>query len=118
MILLKNFEIRSVYFTKTTLLQRVPVTVNHRSSSQPKIEFRALIIAIRLQHDIFHFPKLLGSQSNENVTWKIIFDLSCMISQKNFEIRIALYENDLVANGTCHNQSSQFPARHKIQFTA
>ena len=67
---------------KTTLLQRVPVTANHRSSSQPKIEFRALIIEIRLQHDIFHFPKLLGSQSNENVTWKIIFDLSCMISQK------------------------------------
>ena len=29
-----------------------------------------------------------------------------MISQKNFEIRTVLYENDLVANGTCHNQSS------------
>ena len=32
----------------------------------------------------------------------------------NFEIRKVLYKNDIVANGTCHNQSSQ----PKIQFRA
>ena len=36
-------------------------------------------------------------------TWKIIFDIFCMNSRKNFEIRT---ENDLFANGTCHNHRS------------
>ena len=32
-------------------------------------------------------------------------------AKKTFEIRTVLYENDLVANGTCHNQSSFLSAQ-------
>ena len=39
-----------------------------------------------------------------------------MIFLKNFEIRTVIYENDLVAKGTCHSQSSQiFPAQDSVQ---
>ena len=40
----------------------------------------------------------------------------CMILLKDFEIRTVLYENDLVANGTCHNHRKF--SQHKIEFTA
>ena len=56
----------------------------------------------------FHILESLKSPSIKDVTWTILFATVCMILLKNFEIRTVLYENDLVAKGTCHSQSSQF----------
>ena len=57
----------------------------------------------------FHFLELLKFPSiYRTLPGKKIFETVCIILLKNFEIRTVLYENDLVAKGARHNQSSQF----------
>ena len=59
--LLKNFEIGTVLYENDLVAK----SNCHRQSSQFfSAQDSVQSFAILLQHDIFHFPKLLGSQSN------------------------------------------------------
>ena len=113
MILLKNFEIRTVLYDNDLVGKRYLSQSIIAVLSQPKIQFRALqldFITI-----FFHFLKLLESQSKKNVTWKIIFDLSCMISQKTLKSGQYFAKTTLLPTVpvTINHRFSQ----HNIQFT-
>ena len=105
----KMFRNQDSTFTKTTILQVVPVS--QFFSAQDSVHG----FLTRIQNSIFHILELLKSPSIKDVIWKIIFEIMCMILLKNFEIRIVLYENDLVANGTCHNIAVSLDTRFSSQ---
>ena len=65
----------------------------------------------------FHLLQLLTSSSMQNITYEIIFDLSCMIWRKNFEIlTVPLRERPSCKRYLSGNYRGF--SQHKIQFMA
>ena len=61
MILLKNFEIQTIHYENDLVAKG---TCHSQVSQFFSVQDSVQSFAILLQHDIFHFPELLGSQSN------------------------------------------------------
>ena len=82
MISRQNFEIRTV------LLQELPSCKDNFSRLSQFFSAQDSVhgFVTRLQNGIFHLFQLWTSSSMQNITYKIIFHLSCMILRKNFEI--------------------------------
>ena len=75
------------------------ISSGHRSFSSVQDSVPGFVT--RLQKGIFYAFELLKRPTMEDSTEKMNFDISFMISQKNFEIRTVLYENGLVRKGSC-----------------